>query len=258
LRARGHDAVAGLRTKTEVEGASHNAVQVDFAEDIGPEGPFDAIFLLRPPQIADPAPFAKFLSRFSTDTRVVFLSVQGADRQSYLPHAKIERVITAAGFPHVFVRPGYFMDNLVTTLLPELLRNRRIYLPAGQLALDWVSARDVAAVCVAALTGGVPCPAITVTGGARLGFDAACDQINATLGTKIRYENARLIAFIAHSRRTGTAWSFILVMLLLHFVPRWGRQPPPPPVDWPVWIGRAPDTVADFARRNSDTFNKLK
>ncbi|WKK78452.1 NmrA family NAD(P)-binding protein [Marivirga salinae] len=47
---------------------------------------------------------------------IVFLSVQGAEKQSYIPHHKIEKLIVESQIPYTFIRPAYFMQNFITTL----------------------------------------------------------------------------------------------------------------------------------------------
>ena len=63
LAGRGHRLFAGVRDPGRArlpEGVS--ACAVDLATGTGPARAFDAIFLMRPPQIADPAPFRRFLA----------------------------------------------------------------------------------------------------------------------------------------------------------------------------------------------------
>ena len=256
LRQNGITAIAGLRSIPI--GEEHQSAQVDFEKGIGPSGQFDALFLMRPPHLTDPGLFTNFLDRFSRDTRVVFLSVQGADNMGFLPHAKIERVISEMGFQHVFVRPSYFMDNLTTTLWPELQRNKRIYLPAGRLKLDWVSARDVAEVCASAIAGSHPEPVLQATGGQVMGFDEVCTRINATLGTSFRYAPASLVGYLAYNRSQGATWSYLMVMLLLHFLPRLTGQPHPHPSDLPAVLNRDPETVEAFALRHAKLFRSVQ
>ncbi len=188
---------------------------VDFEKAIFPAIPFDAVFLMRPPQLADPALFATFLATLQPSTRVVFLSVQGADTKSYLPHAKIETLIREMGLPHVFLRPSYFMENLTTTLWPELEANHRIFLPSGKLRLNWIAVSDVAEVGALALLG-------------RVADDrGGCEQYGhpgfrggwwtpsiRCCGTELTYRSPFLLGYVIYSLRQGTPFSYILIMLL--------------------------------------------
>ncbi|MEJ6398818.1 NmrA family NAD(P)-binding protein [Yoonia sp. 208BN28-4] len=256
LRASGHQAIAGLRDAPSK--TVSDAVQVDFAAGIGSDDTFDAIFLMRPPQLADATLFEHFLKRYSRDTRIVFLSVQGADRRSYLPHAKIEKVITQMGFPHVFVRPGYFMENLLTTLWRDLQDDQRIYLPAAQLGFDWVSARDVAAVAVAGLINPDTPQAVTVSSGQLIGFAKVCAIINELTGSQLRYQPASIIGYVRHARRKGHKWSYILVMLMLHALPRLTGQSAGDASVAGRLLGRPPETLRHFVTRNAAVFQGLR
>lgn len=258
LAGSGHDIWAGLRDPAKASLPDGiKACRLDFATGEAPDRQFDAIFLMRPPELADPAMFRRFLAPLARRTRIVFLSVQGAESRRWLPHAKIEKVIAEMGFEAVFVRPGYFMDNLLTTLAPDLARDGTIYLPAGQLALDWVSVRDVAAIAVAALTGAITEPAITVGSGRLTGFAEVCTTVNAAAGTAFRYRPVSLPGFVVRSRRIGRDWPFILIMLMLHFLPRFTAPAPPAISDLPRLLGREAETLAEFAARNRTAFRRL-
>lgn len=254
-----HRLFAGMREParaTVPDGVTPLAV--DFETGRFPDQRFDAIFLMRPPQIADPAPFRRVLERCDRGTRIVFLSVQGAESRAYLPHAKIEAVIRELGFAHCFLRPAYFMENLTTTLAPELAGAGRIYLPAGKLKLDWVSVHDIAAVAALALTGETDRSAIAIASGRMRGFAEALDAVNAAAGTAFRYVPASLPGYIRHARRRGMAWSMIGVMLLLHFLPRFSKQAPGPGVgEAEAVLGRPLETLEDWATRNANALRAL-
>lgn len=50
------------------------------------------MFLMRPPQLGDPTVLNRFVDVAAKDgvEHIVFLSVDGAERRSFLPHAKTE------------------------------------------------------------------------------------------------------------------------------------------------------------------------
>tara|TARA_R100000322_G_scaffold117349_2_gene75475 strand:+ start:6284 stop:7141 length:858 start_codon:yes stop_codon:yes gene_type:complete len=256
LAGSGHEVVAGLRDPARWDGDCP-AVTVDLATGAGPDGPFDAMFLMRPPQLADPAPFRAFLNRYDRATRIVFLSVAGAERKSYLPHAKIEAVISEMGFAHCLVRPGYFMENLTTTLAGELSRSGKIVLPAGSLGFDWVSARDVGAAAAWAMTAQTAPEAVRVTTGTGVGFAEALEIVNRAAGTTFRYDPKSVLGFVRHARRNGEAWPFIAVMLMLHTLPRLTRETMQAG-DVGEVLGRAPETLPEWAARNADGLRALQ
>lgn len=242
-----HRLFAGTSSGTFVD-PNMDALLVDFARGVGPERTFDAIFLMRPPHLTDPVPFRRFLERYDRSTRIVFLSVQGAEDKGYLPHAKIEAAIRDLGFDHCFVRPSYFMENLLTTLAEELEKSGRIYLPAGRLALDWISVDDVAACVAAALTGKADRSAISVCSGSMMTFTEALNIVNHEAGTCFRYEPASLPGFIKHELRRGRSWGTIAVALLLHFLPRFLHDKDCRSDVLDV-LGRKPETFSNWAER---------
>lgn len=172
---------------------------VDFEKEIYPEQPFDAVFLVRPPRLAKVGLFGKLLESLQPDTKIVFLSVQGADKKAYLPHAKIEKVITELSLPHVFLRPTYFMENLTTTLWPELKKNRRIYLPSGDLKLNWIAVSDVAEVAAIALTRDLKDEALELCTTEPLGFGEVVNLINVHCGTTLSYSSPSLLGYLLYS-----------------------------------------------------------
>ena len=261
LRTAGVDVVAGVRdvaTATARLGETYEFCVVDFERQIYPAQAFDAIFLVRPPQLAAPAIFASFLASLRPDTRVVFLSVQGADTKTYLPHAKIEKVIAAIGLPHVFVRPSYFMENLTTTLWPELAANRRIFLPAGDLRLNWIAVADVAEVAALALTGQVSDAAVGVSNTTTLDFHCVVNAINRECGTNLTYGAPGLFAYVAYSLRQGHPLSYLFVMLLLHYLPRFSREKTVMAGEFKRITGRDPQPIETFIADNAALFSQLR
>ena len=232
--------------------------EIDFAQATYPDIQFDAVFLMRPPQVADPEIFRAYLKTLDPNTRIVFLSVQGADRQSYLPHAKIEKVIAELGFEHVFLRPSYFMENLTTTLWEELEANHRIYLPSGGLKLNWIAIDDIAAVAAMALQEGLDQEAVEICSDEILGFEAVIEQINDICGTSLTYQSPWVLSYVINRLRQGTAFSYVLIMLLLHYLPRFRKNSPCDGTNIRRFLGRDPQSLADFITENRSTFEQLK
>jgi len=230
---------------------------LDFEKGVFPERFFDAVFLVRPPHLADPEWFAPFLRSLSAKTRVVFLSVQGADRQGFLPHAKIERLIDGSGLPRTFVRPSYFMENLTTTLWGELREQQRIYLPASDLKFDWISVSDVAEVSALALIGDLGLESVEVCSDRRAGFGEAVEIINKICQTNFRYESPSVAAFLAYSLKRRHRFSYIFVMLLLHYFPRFGKPGPSSPCNFSRITGRPPQTLEQFVAGRRELFAKI-
>jgi len=212
---------------------------------------------MRPPQLTQPDIFESYLRTLNPETRVVFLSVYGADKRHYLPHAKIEKVISRNGFQHVFIRPCYFMENLTTTLWKELQKNMRIYLPSANLKFQWVAVDDIAEVIKMALLRDIKSEAVDVCSDEIYGFQEVVDKINAICSTRFRYESPSLIAYVMHSIKNHEKLSYTLVMLLLHYLPRFSKKGFASPSDIDQITGRPPTTLDDFIKQNCKNFSGL-
>jgi uncharacterized protein YbjT (DUF2867 family) len=106
----------------------------------------DIVYLLRPPQISDVESIFKPLvatCKSKGVKHVIFLSVQGVEKSTIIPHHKIERLIVDSQLPYTFLRPAYFMQNFTTTLRHDLVKNKRIYLPAGKAKFTLIDVRDI-------------------------------------------------------------------------------------------------------------------
>lgn len=220
----------------------------------------DILFLLRPPQIGDVRRYIfPLLERVrQNNVAVVFLSVQGADRRSYLPHSKIEREILRLNIPHAFLRPSYFLENLTTTLSSELIEHRRIYLPSGKLKFNWISVDSIgrAAARVIEVFDTYKNQAFELTGPTNMGFTEIVDNINQICGTKFRYESPGLFRYIRYMRKQKISWPYIGIMLLLHFVPRFGPEPHIAK-DYCALMGFEPESVEEFIQRHQDWFDGI-
>jgi uncharacterized protein YbjT (DUF2867 family) len=250
---------AAGRTSQAPEGLTCAAWrQLDFERGVGLElgDRYDALFLVRPPQLADPAPFEALLRGTSTRTRVVFLSVQGAGGRPWLPHAKIEKAILRGGFPHAhFLRPGYFMENFTTTLAPEIQRAGRIFLPSGSLGFNWTAIEDIAAVAAKLLTEGGP-GAVELTGPEALGFQQAIEIVNEAAGVRWRYQSPSALGYVLHARRVQERWIYVLVQLMLHWWPRFTGQDPLTR-EFQALMGREPIGLRDWAVRNREPLERI-
>jgi uncharacterized protein YbjT (DUF2867 family) len=229
---------------------------LDFATQAGLalDETYTAILLIRPPQLGDAKRyFEPFIAAIPKATKVVFLSVQGADKKGYLPHAKIEELIRHYQLDHVFLRPSYFMENLVTTLYDELHKRQQIFLPAGHLKLNWVAVADVARVAKQALLGQVQQPAVEITSDQVWDFGTVVDLINAECQTRLRYESPSLLRYVVVCVWRGYDPGYLLVMLLLHYLPRFA-EPPQPTNTVKSLTGQPPKSLRQFVQEHCDDF----
>lgn len=236
--------------------------QLDFAQ---PEGfdkaleDIDIVFLLRPPQLADVKKyFDPFLAAMKKQgvSKVVFLSVQGAEKQSFIPHHKLEKLILEYGMQHVFLRPSYFMQNITTTLFHEIEKHNRIFIPSGKLRFNWVDARDIGLVGAHVLNDFEKYigKALEITGSDFCGFEEVVRLINQHTLKQIRYVSPCLLHFYFAKRKQGVAPAMIFVMIMLHFLPRLGNNEPKLTQTVKEITGKEPVRLEDFIIRNKSFF----
>lgn len=63
-----------------------------------------------------------------------------AERSTVITHNKIDRLVQKMQFDYIFVRPSYFMKNLTTTLLLEILTECSTSLASGKAKFNWIDA----------------------------------------------------------------------------------------------------------------------
>ena len=207
-------------------------VAFDFADPDSQEAALagcDRVFLLRPPQLTDD--FGDFIARAGRARvrHIVFLSVQGAENNRFIPHHKTERLLMKSGLAYTLLRPAYFMQNFTTTLRADLVARHRIFLPAGRARFALIDVGDIGRVAALVLTEPGPRhhgQAYTLTAQYRLTFQQMADQLSAGLGWVIRYESPGPWRFFRAKKREGLPPGFILIMLLLHYLPRFQAAPP--------------------------------
>jgi uncharacterized protein YbjT (DUF2867 family) len=209
----------------------------------------DRVFLLRPPHLADVNRFFRpLIDEMVTQSvrQAVLLSVQGAETSKWIPHRQIE-LLMQERLEWVFLRPSYFMQNLTTTLLPEIRRDQRITLPAGRALFNWVDIADIAEVAATVMHRfeAYRSRALVLSGPENLDFFTVVDRINRQCGTHLRFDAVGPWGYYRRKRAEGMVPGMIAVTLLLHFLPRF--QPPPA-------IASGVDEVLGRPPRNLDAF----
>ncbi len=222
----------------------------------------DILFLLRPPHISDVPKYFKPLLEAAVVAKVkgiVFLSVQGAERSNIIPHAKIEKLIVQAGIDYVFLRPGYFMQNLTTTWAKDIQQNRKISLPAGQAKFCWVDVENIGEVAAHVLLDVVRYrnQVIEITGTENKNFKEVCALLSEVLEETVTYESVGPIRFYLRKRKEGVSSGLALVMLILHFLPRF-QSVPALSTKYQEITGKVPTLLRAFMARERSKFYSAK
>jgi len=264
----GSKVVEGLLGKTgvSVRAAARSAgkavsgaitVALDFAqpETWGPalEG-VERLFLLDPlPPLADqPGRFLE-AARTAGVQRVVKLSARGADPagpiQAARWHGQAEQAVHQSGLAWTFVRPANFMQNFLTYYPPDA--EGAVYLPWGDAAVNFVDARDVAAVIVEALLGdGHSRKIYELTGPEDLTVAQAADVLSKASGRAIRYVDVPEAAARAGMAAAGMPAVFLEAMMEMHALCKAGYLKGVTNTVETV-LGRKPHTFTEFARAHA-------
>ncbi|MFW5784892.1 MAG: SDR family oxidoreductase [Chitinispirillaceae bacterium] len=211
----------------------------------------DKIFFIRPPSISDVKKYIAPFIRCAADTKVkhiVFMSLQGVEKNSFVPHHAIEKCIVESEIPYTFLRPSFFMQNLSTTHREEIRDRSMIFVPAGKGKTSFIDARDISAVATKVLCEeGHQFKAYELTGKDSIGYDEAAEIFSEVLGRRIVYADPSPVKFYFDKRKRGFDRSFVLVMIALYSVARFGLASRTTK-DTEGLLGREPISFARFVR----------
>lgn len=234
-------------------------VYFDFEDQTCFENAFtdcDTLFLLRPPQLADVKKYFEPMMAIAVAKNVgniVFLSVQGAETNSYIPHHKIEKLIEQSGISYTFLRPAYFMQNFTTTLRKDLLENSRVFLPAGKAKFTLIDVEDLGLFASQVLKNPIVHrnKSYELTNHEQLSFGEMADILTQVLDKKVNFISPNLVFFFLEKRKERVPIIFIFVMIMLHYFPRFKSTPKT--TNWIEEItGKKPKTFREFALANQD------
>ena len=213
----------------------------------------DTIFLLRPPHISDIEKYFRPLIQKIKEHKiieVVFLSVQGAEKSKVIPHNKIERLIQEYKLDYVFLRPSYFMQNLTTTLLADIKTKRQLILPSRKAKFNWIDIENIAETSSVLLNNFSDYKnlAIELTGYENLDFYKVADLLNASIKNPILFSSVSPFEFYQIKKKEGMIKGMIIVMIMLHFLPRFQKEPVISD-NYEKITGKKPTSLSDFIER---------
>ncbi len=253
LRERGIPVRAGVRDPSRVsmpEGVE--PVRFDF-DDVSTFAPAlvgaRGLFLLRPTQIARVngtlLPAIENAQRAGV-RHCVFLSVDGAERQPWLPHRKVEKAVEASELSWTFLRPNHFMQNLLGPYRQSIIAGR-LALPAGQGRISFVDCADIGE--LAAIAFADPARhtghAYHLTGPQALSFSELAAELSRLIGHRVRYEPIGPLKYMRELRATGAPFAYSAILTFLHLGARRGGPAHVDPILGEL-LGRPPHTIAEF------------
>ncbi len=187
----------------------------------------EVVVLVRPPSITKVKslifPFID-LCRRNNIQQLLFLSLQGVESRPYTPHYKIEHYIMKSGIPYTFLRPSFFMENLITAHREEIRYESRLLVPAGEGETNFIAVDDIAR--AAARCIGNPQhynTAYELTGEDNYSYYDVARILSEELGRTISYEKPGLLSFMLYRLKKGEPLGFVLVMSLIYRAVKAGK-----------------------------------
>jgi uncharacterized protein YbjT (DUF2867 family) len=214
---------------------------------------FEGVFLLNPVSQTEvsealTAVMGMMESRLK---RLVYLSVQHADRAAWLPHfgskVGIEAGIRRSGISFTILRPNNFFQN--DLWYKDALVQYGIYpQPLGDVGVSRVDVRDIAdAAAVALTTSGHEGESYDLVGPDALTGESSAQAWSEALGKQIRYAGNDLDAWEKQSLQYLPDWMVFDFRMMYEHFQREGLKATPDALERQTkLIGRAPRSFAEF------------
>ena len=210
-------------------GDSVQAVPFDFSKPETYETAFrnvEKMFLMRPPRISDVKRYmfpAIDAAKRAGVQHVVFLSLIGIEKTTFVPHYKVEQYLKEMELQTTFLRCSFFMQNLNTTHRQEIKERSEIMIPVGAAKTSFIDVRDIGAVAALALSEESHAGKnYDLTGSEALDYWEVAGIMSEVLGRRITYRNPGSLRFLLETIRRGIPFRYALVMLGLYTSTRFG------------------------------------
>ncbi|HEY9648030.1 MAG TPA: SDR family oxidoreductase [Chroococcidiopsis sp.] len=210
-----------------------DTVQLDMTDASSLDAAFAGVsraFLLVPftPQIVTLGTALIDAAQRASVAHVVRLSAFGASPTAPILagqwHNQLDDHLKASGLPHTILQPSFFMQNFITFYGSMIKEQNALYLPYGDAPVNWVDARDIAAVTATCLQQPTPHLGKTyvVTGGQALSTADIAALFTAALGRAIAYHDIPESAATDAMRQMGTPEILVQALTELNSIAKAG------------------------------------
>ncbi len=258
FETKGLSFVAGVRNPSMYENLTGNVSfrrfdienRTTFASAL--EG-INKIFLIRPPQLTNVdgvfKPFIDYCKSINIK-HIVFLSLLGVEKNPFPPHHKIEKLIKNVGIPYTFIRPSFFMQNLIDPHSKEIRENNEIYIPSGKAKISFIDTDDIGEIVGRVLQEEAHFfKSYTITGYEAIDYFYVAKVMSKVLKRNIVYANPGLLKFRKTVIRRGTKKEFANVMMVLYLTTKLGMAKRVTCTAEQI-LGRKPRSIEDFITKN--------
>jgi uncharacterized protein YbjT (DUF2867 family) len=230
------------------------AVRLDYADPTTINPALDgmsAIVLMAPPLDASaPGLLGPVISAAKTAKiqHIVLISAFGVNHNEQAPLRVVEHLVTDSGVPFTILRPNFFMENFSEGFLAAGIREQNaIYLAAGDGKTSFISARDIAAMVVAALQQSLTSRELDLTGPAALDHAEVARIISEASGRSVVYHSLTEKQMLEGARSQGMPEPIVAYLGMLYSVVRAGYAAGVSD-DFETITKRKPMTFQEFAR----------
>jgi hypothetical protein len=143
------------------------------------------------------------------------------------------------------------MQNFTTMLRRDLIYKKEIFLPAGKARFTVVDLTDIGSVAAHVLTRPEEHQnkAYDLTADEKLTFGEMAVILSDVLQIPIRYVSPGLLQFYRTKLKEGFTSGYILVLIMLHYLPRFQKSPPVSQSIREI-SGHAPTSFREFVEQN--------
>jgi len=147
------------------------------------------------------------------------------------------------------------MQNLTTTLLDDIKFKRQIIFPSGHAKFNWIDIENIGEVCSILLNrfSEFKNRGIEITGDENENFPKVVGLINESITRPIRFRSVNPWTYYQIKKKDGMEKGLILVMIMLHFLPRFQKEPKISDF-YEKLTGKKPTRLADFILRERAKF----
>lgn len=219
----------------------------------------ESVFLMRPPQLTDiKGIFEPFIAACVSEgvKHIVFLSLLGVEKNPFPPHHKIEKIIEKSGIQYTFIRPSFFMQNLIEPHAKKIVERDEIYIPSGNAKISFIDTRDIGEIIGKCLIDKKHRnQKYTITGSVAIDYYEVAKYLSMSLGRKVTYANPGLLRFRNDAIKSGVQKEYATVMTVLYLTTKLGMANHVTQTANDI-LGRSPRSIQEFIEDHKDVWNK--
>jgi len=184
---------------------------------------------------------------------VVFLSLMGVEKNPIPPHGKIEKYIKKVDLPYTFIRPGFFMENLIHPHGKDIKDSQKLIVPAGKSKTNFIAAKDIGQVIAKCLLNKDQhiAQAHTLTGDYAYTYHEVADVLSEVLNKEIIYTKPSLLSYRKHMIKLGFDKKYVNVTVFLYIMTRLGTAKDKTATVQKI-LNRKPTSLKEFLVEHQD------